>query len=270
SMIKNHDIGKEGGAGLLTQFRESLILPRALYKQLAKDAEITPGEVQDWKYENRSYTIERIYHVKTKEIEMDYLLAIQSAEAESAGQGRKWFVNMKQSREILATAKLTKLGEGIARLRFEAGEYLKKRFEELNKGDHPLDVRLDQTPWEALAPGDYRQRRSHLHQAFAGKGPEWFQRLELASQTNTMPGNWEQVDGRIRFHLLVRSSLSRTPDKDPSPPRYMLEAVATIETKQVIDPATVTDEKMSADWSVVGVRFTSVTIPEDKSKFKKK
>jgi hypothetical protein len=270
SMIKYHDTAKDGGGGLLTQFRESSILPRVLYKQLGtdKDTKITPGEVQDWKYENRSYMIERIYHVKTKEIEMDYLLAVHSAEAESAGQGRKWFINLRQSREILATAKLTKLGEGVARLRFFAGEFLKKRFEELNTGNHPLDTKLDQTPWEALAPGDFKQRQSHVHEAFAGKGPEWFQRFELASPTNSMPGNWEQVDGRIRFELLFRCALSKAPDREPMP-RYLVEGVAAVDSKQVIDPENVTKDT-DVDWSVAGIRFTAVSIPEDKSKLAKK
>ena len=60
-MVKLHDNpGKDGTAGPLTQFRDGF-LTRLFYKHLAKDAEITPLGVQDWKYEANVYKVYRLY-----------------------------------------------------------------------------------------------------------------------------------------------------------------------------------------------------------------
>ncbi len=264
SMREFHDIsGKDGASGLLTQFREGELLPRIFFKQLAKDAEITHLAMQDWKLEKRSYMVYHAYRITTKELELDYLLAIFSAEAETAGQGRKWFVNLRESRPM-GPPKLTPIGQGMAKLRKRAGDWVTQYFQKLNEGVPLADIKnIDQTPWEVLAPhdGKFLERRNQLHQVFAAAGLQRLPGFSVATPPEA-PGKWEQVEGRIRIYHTFRIVI---PGAQAQPPTFQVEGVAALETKQIIDPAQFTDDART-DWSLISLVFTSVTPPASEKK----
>src|SRR4029078_3499724 len=103
-MIKDYDTpGKDGAPGDLSTFKFGLspglagILPRVFSGNSAQDAEIIPQSVQEWKYEQKRYNVRRNYRIKTKEIDWEFMILVVSTEAESTGQGRKWFLNLAQS-----------------------------------------------------------------------------------------------------------------------------------------------------------------------------
>jgi hypothetical protein len=175
-MIQLHDQpGKDGAPGPLTQFREGYF-PRILYKHLADDAEITPLGVQEWKYEMRSYKIYRTYRIKTKEVELELLVAVFSTEAEAAGKERKWFVNLRESTPNLKTITRTPTGEGVKLLRLLADLWLKREIQKLNgegkdeegKG-YPEIKRTDRSDWKTVyvRDGNRDAIHAHLHDVFA-------------------------------------------------------------------------------------------------------
>ncbi len=260
---------KEGASGLLTQFRERELLPRILFRQLGQDAEITPLEVLNWRYEEQSYKISRTYRIKTKEIEMDFVLAVYSAEAEPGGQGRKWSVNLRESGP--KSMKLTPLlGEGVSRLRQQCNDWLRKWLKSLSDGKAD-NRKLDQTRWEELAieANNQDERRALLdqhsrqvRQMLAGQGElkmAQFEVLRWADQA----GKWEQVDGKMRMYPMIRFALRKV----PSPlPMYWYEAIATIESKQPIDPAKFKEDTPPPDWDLISVEVTAVTSVEPKGK----
>jgi hypothetical protein len=264
SMRKLYDIPKDGSSGTLTQFRESSAVARLLFRQLAKDAEITPKGVQDWEYKDRSYVIKRVYHIKTKELEVDYLLVAQSAEAESIGKARKWFVNLLQSGPVPDSAKLTPIGEGMVLLRKRAADWIAQEARKLEEGSKALDFKAyDQTPWLALSPKDHQSRRERIAQTFAGEGD-----LKLSGfQSTTMaelPGKWDQVGDKIRVYSMIKFALSRA----NHPPSFVVEAVAELETTKAVDPARFNGEGPvdSGEWKLISLSLTAMSVPEDKEK----
>ena len=258
---------KEGASGLLTQFRERELLPRVLFSQLGQDAEITPLEVLDWRYEKQSYKISRTYRIKTKEIEVDFVLAVYSAEAESAGQGRKWSVNLRES--FPKSMKLTPLGEGISRLRQQSNDWLRKRLKSLSDGKADT-VPSDETPWKVLVieaknqqerEAMEEQHHKQVLQMFAGQKELQIIQFEVLRFAD-LAGKWEQVDGKIRMYPMIRFALRKALG---SLPMYQYEAIATIESKQPIDPAKF-KEDTPPDWDLISVEVTAVTSAEPKSK----
>jgi hypothetical protein len=243
---------REGTGGLLTQFREKELLSRILYKQLGKEAVITPQAVLNWGYDKNSYKIHRVYHIKTKEVEVEYALAVFSVEPEAAGQSRKWFVNLTLSGP--KSIHLTPLGDGILRLRQGANEALAERLKELKKGKAFQDVeKFDRTGWEALIipDGNWAERRSQFRAMLAGTGDLVIAIPDFPAY-NAQPGRWEPVDGKIRMYPAVRIHLQKVAGILPV---FQFEAIFTLETKQPVDPAKAMG---SEEWNIVNVEVTAV------------
>lgn len=266
SMRKNHDItGKDGESGQLSQFREGDLLAKVFFKKLGKESEVTHLGMQDWRAEKRSYMVFHAYHIKTKEVEMQFVLAVYSVEAESAGQSRKWFVNLRESKQVPNTMKLTDIGEGMVRLRKSAGDWLIKKGEEWNAGapfDAIREKNFDQTPWEVLEPqdGKHLERRERVHQAIAGPGTQRLPQFGVLTLMDR-PGSWEQTtDGKIRVYHMFRFAVPTSPTAGPI---FHVEGVAGLETKQMIDPAKFA-EGSRVDWNLVNIRLTTVSVPSEK------
>jgi hypothetical protein len=79
------------------------------------------------------------------------------------------------------------------------------------------------------------------------------------------PGKWEQVqiDGKIHMYPMIRFALRKVPGPLPM---YQYEAIATIESKQPIDPAKFKEDMPPPDWDLIGVEVTAVTSAEPKGK----
>ncbi len=161
-MRANFDVPKgDGTPGELTQFREHPFV-RILFKESAKDAEITPLTVQEWHYEQRMYKIVRNYRIKTKEVDYEFRVSVFSSEAESAGQGRKWFVNLREVGYVARN--LTEFGQGLGRLRPQARAKLNEWAFKPSQGAFKDIAAKDQTAWDRLvredAQGKDRRARS--------------------------------------------------------------------------------------------------------------
>jgi hypothetical protein len=257
SMRKYHDEPtKDGAPGPLTQFREGMFA-RILYKQLGKDAEITPLAVQDWRYEQRSYKILRTYRVKTKEVEVDLLLAVLSMEPEAAGQGRKWFVNLRESAPLSKT--FTPLGEGVKRLRQHSIDWLNQKVNSLNEGASFAGIKdVDKTPWDLLQSDDAKKRQEYreaAYQAFAGDGKQRINQFNIITRAEDA-GKWEQADGKIRMHLMFGFTLPAARGQQSA---YKAEAVVVLESKKDIDPSQFPAGEPQPGWNIVRAAFTTMT-----------
>lgn len=265
-MIQLHDQpGKDGTPGPLTQFREGTF-PRLFYKDLAKDVEITPLGVQDWKYEMRSYKIYRNYRIKTKEIELEVQLAVFSTEAEGAGKDRKWFVNMRESGPHYKTVVRTPLGEGVKLLRHLSDLWLRREVLTLNEGTAYPEIKdLDQSNWGLhggprdpvyVRDGDRDQVRALLHKILASDAKNRIKQFSVLQGAEEV-GKWELIGGKVRIIHNFRFSF----EKDPlgrSP--YNVTGYAILDTKQPIDPAKFDKQSTPLpEWDIVAYVFTQVT-----------
>lgn len=256
-----HDLGtKEGAPGPLTQFRDNLLV-RVFYKHLAKDAEITPLTVQDWLYEKKSYKVVRVYRVKTIEVEMEMLMVAASAEGEP-GQGRHWFVNMNESKANKTTKTFTPLGQSVAKLRAAAIDFAEAKIGAYNGGEGIPDVnQFDQTPWHLLNLDDKeRDKLRDFSRKLLGSAQKTRIRQFSIFTNGEDPGNWEQVEGKIRFIIPVRLTLYLDGSTD-----FPVNTLAhlLVESRQAVDPA---HPAAMPDWNMIGIEFTTVSlaIPEKK------
>ena len=202
AMAELHDpVGKDGSPGPLSQFKDGMIA-RLFSGHLAKDAEITPGPVQSWTYEKRSYTVIRTYHVKTQEAEIDLQMMVSSTEAESAGQGRKWWVDIRKSGPLKAMT-LTPTGEGIRLLRQHAHGWLTNRITEINNGDaYPAIIQKDKTDWNLIDDKD-GEIRAVWKNAFTGSGKNRIVNFKVVSGTYEVGvyGKWSTAKAQIQHYF---------------------------------------------------------------------
>lgn len=249
---------KDGQPGRLMAFREGFF-GRILYKQLARDAEITALGVRDWRYEKRGYKVHREYRIKTKEAELHLLMSTGSTEGETAGQGRKWFVNLNdpQVGEGLLSKKLTPLGEGVKQLRERARDWLDRRLKAIADGSAPYpDIKhADQTQWNQMLveDGKWADRRLLVHHAFASGETKRIAEPVVITKADDI-GKWEQVDGKIRMHLMFRMVVIKTPGP-AQPIAYSVDGNAAVETNRPINPERVGQGEPEPEWSLANVVF---------------
>jgi hypothetical protein len=257
----SYDVAKaDGTPGELTQFREHPFA-RILFKGTAKDAEITRIGVQSWSYEQRMYKVVRNYRIKTKELDFEYRVAIFSTEAENAGQGRKWFVNLRETGTM--SRKLTPFGEGIARLRSQArGKLHEWGFK---PGDSPFKniAAKDQTAWNRLVPDEAqrKERRAMIEQVC--RGAERLPDFRVLAREDEV-GRWEEVGGKVRLYFAIHFLLLR----DRGTPAYMVDGYAVLEPVQAVNPEHFDETSAPPDWNLVRVVFTAITPAVEKKSAK--
>ncbi|MSQ94028.1 MAG: hypothetical protein EXR98_05665 [Gemmataceae bacterium] len=268
TMRANFDRGKDGQPGQLTSFREG-IFGRVLYKQLAKDAEITALGVRDWHYEKRGYKVHREYRIKTKEVALHLYMSAGSTEGEAEGQGRKWFVNLNdpQIGEGVISKTLTPLGEGVGRLRAKALGWLEKRLRTLGEGNPFPDVaQADQTEWPLMLTedGKWADRKVLIHHAFAAGEKKFIGESVIITKPDDI-GKWEDVAGKIRLHLTFRMVVIKNPGAF-QPIAYNIDASAGVETSRPINPERYGRGEPEPEWNLVNLHFLNVSELRGKQK----
>jgi len=266
ALSKNYDtLSKDGMPGNLTQFKYGVApgfnstLGRLFFGKSAKDVEVIPMGVQDWKYEQKSYKVRRTYRLKTKEIEWDVTLTVASTEGETAGQGRKWFLNLAET-NILAPPTVTPFGEGIAWLRSLAGEDLAARLNKLNRGAALANVaELDKTAWERKLGAEHAEKRKLLHELFQSNAKDRMEKVSMYLR-GSVNGGWEEgAEGKIRIVHPFRFALPHTPGQPP----YMVDAYAVLETVQPGNPIGFGRLSAPPDWELVQLVFFSIATPPE-------
>jgi hypothetical protein len=246
---------KEGLPGLLSTFRQSLYA-WMFHGELAKDAEVTPLAVVDWRYENRSYKVMRIYRIKTREVECEILFTVDSTEPEAAGEKRKWFVNLMETYpDPYQRMKIfTPLGKGIRLLRERAKSKFVSFVESLNKGESFAGFKeRDRTAWDHIlrkVPNDKQDAvRNAIIRAFTAAEPNRVTNFAVSMQPEL--GKWESIDGRIRVFLDFRFNLPAIEGGIPA--GTMVIGYVALETREAIDPAQYTENSPSPDWDITRI-----------------
>jgi hypothetical protein len=265
SMAKLFDTpGKDATPGNLSAFKHGLdgglrgILPSVYFKQNAKDIKIEPGAVQEWKYEQKSYQVRRIYRLESKEVVLEMSLLVASTEAEAAGQGRKWHLVLPRS--AVTHKRLTRYGEGLAFLRHQARVALEQWIVALNQGQSFDRIKeCDKTDWENARP-ELRDNRAAIYPLFQGKDPKRIERFQVLSGGEL--GKWEEVNGKIRIYHDFRFGLPKEPGR---PLAAIVDAWVAHETEKDINPAEISADSRPSSWNLMQIGFTNFTpLPEKK------
>lgn len=261
-LLRRFDVANQGGMpGELSIFKFGMApqsfhsaLPRIFFKGNAKDVKVTEQGVQEWKYEQKSYMVYRKYRIETRELDWDVTLVACSAEAESAGQGRKWFVNLGLSG--MNRVAVTRFGEGIMILRAQSREKLNA---DLRDARAFSDIReLDRTDWDNRFGEDYLSKRALVHKLFASTGKDRFEPTRMWAKGDEV-GQWEDVNGKIRIY----HSLRFTVPKESGDP-YSVDGYAVLETVGAVDPAQHHRAAPPPAWNLIRLVFTSIAVQDKK------
>jgi hypothetical protein len=256
----SYDMSKpDGTPGELTQFREHPFA-RILFKESAKDAEITPLAVQNWSYEQRMYKVFRNYRIKTRELDIEFHVAVCGTEAESAGQGRKWFVNLRETGVVSRT--LTPFGEGIGRLRLLARSKLNEWAAKPGEGPFKNITAKDQSAWDRLVPdpSQRKDRRAKIEELCAGA--DRLPDFRVFGRDDEV-GRWEDAGGKIRLYIGMRFFLPKRPGGIPA---HTVDGYAVLEPVQDVNPEHFNDTSAPPEWNLVRVVFTAIApVAEKKS-----
>jgi hypothetical protein len=222
---------------------------------------VIPLAVQEWKYEQKSYQVRRNYRIKTKEIDWEVSIIVISTEAEAAGQGRKWFVNLAQSYAPNEAKQLTKFGAGMSWLRLHAKAELSKWIARLNGGAALPSVKdRDKTDWDKRFGDDYLAKRDLIYKLFEDNTAGRFQQFNILGQAGEV-GNWAEKGDKYRVYIPFRFPLHKTPGPQPS---YFVDAYAVFETVkgginlEQVDPMAPPDVEM-LNFVVTGI--TPAVVP---------
>ncbi len=256
AMIDLYDLNKED-PGAFTFFSE-VPLVRALHGDLGKNAEITPLGVLGWKYVEGRYKVDRLYRIRTKEIDADAVISVQSTEAESKGQGRRWFVSMRES-GLKDKIELTPVGRGLKKLRFDARLVLEQWAADLFNGiGFAEGRRVDKTVWDWLPMANEAERaakKQSVYQILDGKGEKRFS-FSVVTRPDAI-GKWEIEKGKLRVHLVTQLSTLT----NPTATHQKADINFVLETIETVDPAAVTDDTPAPGWRIVSYQVLRFTTP---------
>ncbi len=252
---RQHETASDGGAGSLAKFRDHPIV-RMCTSGKPGDVTAEPLGVQTWEYENRSYTVRRLYRIVSAEAQIDFSIPVVSYEGETAGEPRKWFVALKfVPRPSDRQVKLSKFGEGLRVLRYSAQKTLAQWQQKLNDGESFDLVSKDRTNWESLA-GPAQQcayARARLQDLFRAKERGRLMHLQLSPDDPQTLGGWKKVaDGKMQ----IQSSLRLRLDPRGLEPPFTIEGRIVLETKQPVDPETLPNGPADFDWEIQAIEIT--------------
>ncbi len=257
----SYDVSKtDGTPGELTLFREHPFC-RILFKESAKEAEITPLAVQEWRYEQRMYKVVRNYRIKTRELDNEYRVSVFSTEAESAGQDRKWFVNLRETGTV--SRKLSPFGEGLARLRAHGRGKLYEWAFKPGAGPFKNIAAKDQSAWNRLVADEAQRKDRRAAIVRLCAGGERLPDFRVPGRDDEV-GRWEEVGGKIRLYLNIHFMLPR----ESGPTAYSADGFAVLEPVQAIHPEQFEETSAPPNWVLVRVVFTAIT-PVAEKKFGK-
>src|SRR5262249_20641135 len=107
--------------------------------------------VQSWEYESRAYAVRRIYRLTTPEAQVEFSVLTMSAEGETAGDSRKWFMVLNRvGRPTDKQIKRTKLGEALRVMRITARDAAYRWQQKVNEGAPFPFHTIDATVWDKI------------------------------------------------------------------------------------------------------------------------
>jgi hypothetical protein len=176
--------------------------------------------MRGWDHEKQSYKVARGYRLATPEGTLVVVLEAESAEGETEGQSRRWWVNYSLSGVESTT--LTPLGKGVQKLREQGHHFLDGTWLPDLRAEKDPDLRvkrieaLDKSNWqylvadlpERMANGKNARRERLKTKFHAGVGgpPEPMVSFAFSIDPRTWPTWNHDADGRLWFrHPFVAS-----------------------------------------------------------------
>jgi hypothetical protein len=232
-MAQVHDQpSKDGGPGKLSSFQRSMLV-RAFGPGVAGKVTVEPLGVQFWGFESGSYKVARNYRLRSPEVEMEFLLPVQSSEGESAGQMRQWFVAFNQVQLDKDKRKFTPLAKGIHVLRVQGLAKVLDWVSRLNQGQTSAAFEPAETNWDRLiaAPDQRAAVRQRLTEVLTGRARGF---VQPAPAMYDGIGDWEFTK---EGQLVLQHRLSMRMPAQGNFPGGVFDLVAETTTRQPIDPA---------------------------------
>jgi hypothetical protein len=217
--------GKGGEKGNFSSFKENILV-----KLISRASKIEPAGLQDWKFENRSYQVNRNYKLVVPEAEVEFVLPVFSSEGTESGEQRKWFVNLPQAHLTKITR--TPLGANLLGARYVARQFLTKWQAHINSGkSFQLFKSHDLTDWVKLESNEAIRKvvRDKVEHLFTSSDAD-----RLFFQFNMMMEEffpWQEEKGKLRVGHFFKLRIPNAYDgKD-----YQLEGWVYTQSKEKIN-----------------------------------
>lgn len=250
--------GRDGSPGRLTAFARSLLV-RAFHKGTLGlgPAVIEPLGVHSWGFESNSYKVARNYRLRSPEVEMEFLIPVQSTEGDAAGQMREWFVSFNAVQMDPAKRKFTALGDGIRELRNQATLKVFDLAQRYAKALPCPEFRPEDTDWDALIPvaeprAEVKQIISDL---FQGKPQA---RAQIFPPPHDNIGDWDKTrDGKVRFYTHMTMHLAHNAPFVGGMADILVETTShqSLSASDIAAPT-------KTDWGISAVRIERVALNE--------
>lgn len=240
AMVRQYDLGADGGPGQMSQFRQSLIARQ--FHAGSASTTVEPLGVQSWEHKEGSYVVVRTYRIQTPEGVMDFIVVARSNEGEAAGEQRKWFVDLRMIPQ--PRGKLTALGNNVMRLRMLAQEKVDQWRSDINAGK-PFDFRAvdDATAWQRLPISESQRNYLRVRLTQLMEGTETNRLMTLTFTREEPWPEWESADGKLRLDHPFRINL----EPRGSEPAYGVEGRLIVESTTPVAPA---DAAAEPDWII--------------------
>ena len=141
---KQYDVSATpDGQGHFTIFRNSMMV-----RMLSRGGRIEALGMREWEHDKQSFKVGRNYRLETPEGTLLVVLEAESAEGETEGQPRRWFVNFNRSGVESST--LTPLGHGVQELREQGRQLLERDWLPSVRAGRVDAAKLDKSNWDSL------------------------------------------------------------------------------------------------------------------------
>src|SRR5262245_44036996 len=249
-LAKDFDIPSPmSDVGEIGLFREHKLVRAILMS--GKDVTIESLGVQDWEYEQGSYTVRRNYRITTPEFIFEVLVPVGSTEGEESEGKRKWFVIFTRQ-QLNRPTKSTPLGDAVEKARGLSRTALKEWLDKSKR--EPV---TDLTNYEHVVPKPlvvevFKKRTFAI---FEGKDTEFRGHRTLVED---FPATYQRLlDGRARFTHDFNVVVEPTRET----PVLRIRAQVAIETRDAYDPLTASAAPTWAVKSFLVVRLGIVAPP---------
>ena len=251
------------GQGHFTIFRNGMLV-----RMLSRGGQIESLGMRGWEHDKQSYKVARAYRLATPEGTLIVVLEAESAEGETEGQSRRWYVNYNFSGVESST--LTPLGDGVQKLRDQGRSFLQDAWLAALRAEKP-EARekkveaLDKSKWDDLVP-NLPERMVDGKNAKREKLRTDFHAI-LGAQVGGVPNfaisvdtrNWPTWSHDAKGHLLLRQPFIANLGQPGTPPeqadgRIQLRTIVPMTTEDMASPA------LAPTWEVESIEIDRIKL----------
>ena len=233
--------------GLLTQFLNSPFVRVFHQASLAHTpAVVEPAGIKSVRYTDKGPRVDRYYRITTPEVITEVVVAVQSTENDSSGQGRKWFVVWPESSFANPNRPIerTPAGNHMVDLRMDSRDVLDKWIER-TKRNIAMNVKDAR-----VAPADRAEVIADFERTLEETPPNKFMRLLKFSDAHYALWKVDENDKQKKLRIAHSFTLMLLGDEGPQGFRYMGYGKCIVETPVPGDPL---KSEFTPQWKFVEV-----------------